>query len=637
MEEFNPLPDNLRNTKTVDGNNVIPVQPFGMRERMITTLLFDTQPKRKREWLKKLGYEENPKDDNQIKPINSPDDQYFPIDPGGIFNFKQYGDKGFHKGMSELGKDALEGALDMLQGTATEAAGLGGATIGTVGGPVGVVAGRSAGRMAMFNAIENMKDSLGNYFLEKDVPVDVALRATQTAIQAVAPEVMAKATGAVKTGIEKTLSSIGSGVRNLLNIGNGKIGKQAWGALRKNPAALADENTLRNASAGIDATVEQLIGGKSRSEANFGSSAYAKAMAPEEAKRKVQADILSQDPENSLSLSDVIKFFEQKKLELSDPEKYKIISQSREDGIKYISDKISKFKKDIPIGPDGNKIPTDQVKWNFGQIDTAVKELQDDLYSPKLLTKDWRNAVKSLVDGSPDSPGLNNILKDKATKAGSPYAGIKKKESEMFDAFEDASKYIDASKAKRFIVDDHFLDPKGTALDTTALDFTNALEKTDKVLGTGFKEMFRTGQINNQLWRSVESKGSGFNTLLPAIGVGSAVGGTASKLLGPEMGTAMGGAAALGVGALTNPKIGVPVAMGLENAASGLAKREFPSMASQIATQALNRGSTPEKISNASDNAVSSLEEMINPQKTQTTPEEFNPLNDFNPLKDFGK
>lgn len=625
MSDFNPLAD----LKTP--------QPFGIKERLITTLLFDTQPKRKAAFLNKLGYEINPKDDNEIKPIGSSNDHYFPIDPGGVFDFSQYTKKG---GGSEFGKDLLEGALDLITGTATEATGAGGAilggSIGTAIAPgagtiAGGVAGRSAGRVAAFNAIENMKDSIGNLFLEKDVPVDVALRTTQSAIQAIGPEVLSTAAGAVKKAAVKTFSTFSDGVRNLLNIGNGTIGEQAWQALKKNPSAIANTKNLSDASSALDSTISRLTG-KTEDGFSINRTVFGDKLNELEPQRKAAANALSKDPNNGAPLDKIIKFFEQKKLDLSDPEKYPIASQQRKDGIRYIQDKINELKKlSAPIVP-GAVATGGEDRLSFSQLDSVVKELQSDLYTPKLMTKDWRGAVKSLVDGSPDSPGLNNLLKDKATKAGSPYAQIKDQQSKIFDAYDKVQAYVTPEKAKRFVIGDETLDPRFTSTDTMAKNFGDAIKATDEVLGTSFEEGIRTGQINGQFWKAISDKGaSGSGKITTAaLGIGGTVGGLIGSKLGPEIGTAAGGLATLGTGALMQPKIGTRVAIGAENMASKIAgfqpNEALGGLAAQLGTQDINSSSVPQKI-----------DDTISPQPSPTPQESFDPLHDFDPLRDMSK
>lgn len=608
MPEFNPLEDKAQKAP----------HPFGLKERLVTTLIFDTQPKRKKEWLNKLGYDVNPKDDNEIKPIGATDDQYFPIDPGGVFDFSQYGKKG---GVSELGKDALEASLDFLQGSATEATGEGAGIIGAVGGPAGFVAGRSAGRMAMFNAIENMKDSIGNFFLEEDMPIDTALRATQTAIQAVGPEALATGGKALKKAAEKTFSNISSGVRNLLSIGNGKIGEQAWAALKKNPSMIADESALKNASSDIASTVDRLTGAGPDGN-SINRSVLGDKLSELEPQRKVQADILSQDPNNGAPLDKIIRFFEEKKLELADPNKFPLLSEQRKDSIRYINGKINELKKLVKVPEAGSVATGTENRLTFGQLDSVVKELQSDLYSPKLMTKDWRNAVKSLVDGSPESPGLNNLLKEKATAAGSPYAQIKEQQSKIFKAYDNVIDNVTPEKAKRFVLGDETIDPRFTSTDDVARRFGDAVKSVDEVLGTKTYDAIKDGQIRGQFWQAIADKGSSGSgkVLTPSLAVGGLTAGVTQKMTNdPALATIAGSLATGATGALMQPKIGTRVAIGAENMANKIANagptEALGGMAAQLGTQEINR-------------------DLPSQEPEQ---QDFNPMSDFNPLEDMNQ
>jgi len=577
-------------TKPVDSST----KDFGMKERLIATLLFDTQPKRRAAFVERFGYELNPKDDNLIKPIGADDEQYFPIDPGGIFDFKKYGKTGkmpstFGQGMLESVIDILEGASDVAQGTAIEAGG----DVSAVGGPVALAAGRGAGRMATFNAIESAKDAIGNIFLDKEIPVDYGIRATQSAIQAVGPEALSGAVSKGKDILSGTAKLVSKGVRNLLNIGDGTIGNQAWNAIIKNPEIVADENKLVKAGSGLDSSVEQLIGGHNKSTADFSNTAYQRKMNELEPLRKLEAEKLSMDRNLDAPIDKIINLFESAKLDLARPD---IKSQSRKDGIAYLQNHIDSLKS-ARESMSGNLPGPEAGRYNFGQVDEMVKELQKDLYSKKTLNVDWRDAIKKVVDGD---GGLNTLLKNAATNAGSPYASIKQQESKLFSAFEDNVQNIDAAKVRRFTMGDDLMSPKGTSTDTTARLFRESVAKTDDALGTDFYNQFRTGQIQNKYWEQLNKqgpRGSG-GSLIPALAAGSTVGGAvASKTGSPGLGFVAGGLAAAPVYALTQPRFGTKTAVGaakLGNAIEGIGVPEAlqPSadMAKMLATRGIAQG-----------------------------------------------
>lgn len=564
--EDQSIPSNQPNKETPE---------LSTTDRLIAILIFDTQPKRQAAYLKRIGFDVNPKDGNMIKPIGAPEDEYFPLDPGGMFDFKQYGKGGFKKGASEFGKDLLEGGLDFLQGAATEVGGdlaAAGETAATGGiGSLAAIPTRSAGRMATFNAIEAAKDAIGDMFLDEKIPVDYALRATQTAVQAVAPEVVSKGIDGIKIGAKKSAEalsgafrSISNGVRNLLDVGDGQIGKQAWDALKKNVSIYNDKKAVMGSSAKIDDYIESMIGGHSRKDADFNSSSYANQMNPLQEQRVAEAANL--DDQISLDVGAFKKHLEAAKYKLAQPG---IKSEKTLDGIEYIDKKIAQVNEYIEAAngalppPSGSKIMAP-----FSTIDKWVREIQDDLYSKKLLTKDWRDTVKGLVDG-PD--GLNTQLKLVADTVGSPYSQIKKKQSEIFDSFDRVSKVVDTKKARRFVLGDELADPSSGNDNTIAKEFGEAVKDYDGTMGTNIYDGLRTGQIQNQFLSSMESKANRGSGGFWAVASPAATAvGTSAKLSGAptDLAVALGLGAGGMVGSLSNPRIGVPVAVGAENLAS---------------------------------------------------------------------
>lgn len=539
---------------------------LSLRDRLISTLIFDTQPKKRAAYLKRQGFELNPKDDNLFRVLGSKDDNWYKIDPGGVFDYSQY-KKG---GMSEFGKDALEGVLDFLQGGVTEAAGSG-AALATAGGTMGAgipaaPVARVGGRIAMFNAIEGVKDKIGDLFLDEEIPTDYALRATQTAIQGVGPEaIQAAAKGSVKA-LSGAFSGVSKGVRNLLKIGDGKIGVQAWEALKRDPALIADENALRNASSTVDSAVERLLGGQNKQTADFSSSVFQEKMTPLETARKEAASEL--DQRISIEPARLKAFFQKAKIDLEQP---LIKSQRRQDSIKYIDDLISQVDQIMPKGKPG-EAARQAPRIPFSKVDEMVKELQSDLYSKKLLNSDWRDAIKKVVDGP---QGLNSLLKQAADQAGSPYSKIKSQEAQLFQAYDNLVQNVDVNKARRFVIGDDFLDPKFTSTDPIAKNFRLAVEEADQVLGTKIGDSLKSGQIQGQFWKSIADSGprgsGGFltgaaSTGLPTYG--------AMSIAGAPQPAAAGAAAvaATAGGLLSQPRIGVPVAIGAEQASQAISR-----------------------------------------------------------------
>jgi hypothetical protein len=163
-------------------DDAVETKPITALDRYVLQFIFDTQPERRKQYLKEKGWDVDPKDENRIRPLGTKGEFDTEIDPGGFFNVKQYLPKNASKDevyrvATELFTDVNEGILDFLQGAVIEGAGVAGmvpgAAVGTaVGGPVGTVTGgtigRSLGRAAMFQVMEQMKDQIGDYLTDTD-------------------------------------------------------------------------------------------------------------------------------------------------------------------------------------------------------------------------------------------------------------------------------------------------------------------------------------------------------------------------------------------------------------------------------------------------------------------------------------
>lgn len=156
-------------------------------QRMVIQNFFDTQPKRRQEYLRKLGWEMNPEDDNQIRPLADPSAEWDEIDPSPNFMTVLTPGK-WAEGAKELVRDAGDIAFDVFAATPLIA---GGAVKGaTVAGapfvatppalPVAVVLGGMAGGALGNTAAEGVKFAVQELLTDPNVPVDQGLLVTQS-------------------------------------------------------------------------------------------------------------------------------------------------------------------------------------------------------------------------------------------------------------------------------------------------------------------------------------------------------------------------------------------------------------------------------------------------------------------------
>lgn len=157
-------------------------------QRFVVKNFFDTQPKRRAAYMKRLGYELS-KNGEEYRPVGS-DGNYQPIEPDNtLYGFIPYYKIMTEEGRKELARDLSDISFDVASGIATGPAAAKGAAIGgasgtavgalsgpvgaAVGGGLGAVSGAAAGGAAGQAAAETLKTAIGDAFLDEEVPIDM--------------------------------------------------------------------------------------------------------------------------------------------------------------------------------------------------------------------------------------------------------------------------------------------------------------------------------------------------------------------------------------------------------------------------------------------------------------------------------
>lgn len=361
---------------TGDQPATTPKPEFGLKDRAFIQLFFDTQPKKKKAYLKQIGFEMNPDDDNEIKPIGS-NDPWIPIDPGGFLNFSQYRkggttlldhikrkpdgtlamDSGAYKaeseGIKEFRNDMMEAFVDTMAGGAIELGGQIGGGIAAIGAGVttagagaapGYWGGRSAGRALTFNMIESIKDHFADEILKENIPIDGAIRMMQTTVQSALPEVIGKAGPIVLKKTADKFHAVSQAARNMMNLGDGKISDIVWDKIKANPTLYASTEYLRSAKNTLDEYALKFRGSSSDGKGNpdFWSSIFGDKMTEFEKQRIESVTKLSQDPNASVRAGDIYEMLMTKSRALMNKS---IVSDSDAADAKWLADKAADFKK----------------------------------------------------------------------------------------------------------------------------------------------------------------------------------------------------------------------------------------------------------------------------------------------------
>ncbi len=526
------------NTPTIDPRS----HPLTWDERLKATLLFDDNPKRRASYMKRIGFEVDPKDSNKVRPLGSQGGYDMEIDPGGLGNISQYYKDGKKSGLKEAGLDAVEALDSFFQGAAEEAAGLatGAAAAGTTGIPTGgaaavpgFMAGRSAGRATANYLLNEGKEALGNLFLDEQIPVEYQDKLFKAAVTSVAPEAIAEG-GKMLLGAGKTaLKGLQSGFKALLNIGGGNVSEAAMDALVKDPKTFANADNLKNATTAISEKIGTITGlgpeeGIPKRFRDLGDSSLFKTkMSEAENLRRDTVNTLSGVQEANTTVQFLTDMLEQAKAKVMSDKPIK--SKDTQSIATQFDDYISQIKN--AAGPDGSI--------NFKQLDNTIKEIQTDAYGSEGAVAP---ALRSLADN------VNGYAKKLATTASEQrgldikdYAASKAQEAKIFNAFESFSKNVTPQKVVQHTIGAGDKAMRGTGGDITKQALTNTFSELDDALGTQITPAIQTGQLQAELFRAIESskipRGSGGAVSRAAIGA-------APGLLTGNTPLALGGAAA---------------------------------------------------------------------------------------------
>jgi hypothetical protein len=602
-------------TEKAQEPKAIESKPLSSLDRIIISALFDTQPKRRAAYLKKLGWELDPKDDNKIRPLGSDVPFVTEIDPGGFFNVSQYmaskyGDKKEPKkeAVSELAKDSAEGMLDLIQGALIEGAGqvVGLASGAAAGAPTAGAAavpaymtGRASGRAYAYNLLEYGKDIIGDMLLDENVPPDMSARLMQTAFQAVGPEAMQPITAGVGKAIKGTFTAVKTGVSKLVTMGGGKIDDVSLKAIATNPKEFADPAKLERGGQIVQDQINSLfgIGPEDQVPKKFSdlgeNSLFKTKMSDLDRERRIIAGMISQDPKASITVADAANFL-QSQIDSIPPASLR--SESGGDiAVDYFNRRIKKLVQDH--GQKG--------KLTFQELDQLVKSLQEDAYN----RNDNASGFLRSTAGK-----LNGMIKGMAEKAADrnpaigKYADIKAQEAKIFDSFDSASQNINKKNMLNMIVggaEDQA--PTAFGKDVSRNAATESIKRIDDALGTNYYEGIRTGQIQNNIFQAMKSG------QVPQGSSGAIARGALGYAAGNAIAPGMGIPAAAGAIVLGMPQVGLPIA--------GIAARGEQAVQSGI-LDAINASqtATSQGVSKAINPAIEALLKQAPQNIPQSTP-----------------
>lgn len=547
--------------------------PITDEERLIIQNLFDTQPARRQAYLKQLGFEMDPKDDNKYRPIGS-GSAYGEIDPGVSAYFKKGGLHEFANDAKDILADiVIKGPL-IMGGAA--AGGMGGAVAGA---PVGAAAGMphvGAAVLAMTGAIlggaagsaasEELKKHAGDIFLKEDIPQDRKLEAVQALSDGTfnmlfgAGKIASSAM--VRTGIEQRqkaiLQALGSGANHEVLL-----------RVAREPELFSPDNA-KNGVKNLTGIYRDLFGLDDPSQISrpdqIKTGAFRSAIEPLNDKAKEYLGQLGTNSQADFTVDQLTKPLKEKIYQLV---KNKFPTEEEAKGIDYLKKMIkqiedvgvSEQEKRYPSNPNvlnegkpnlntpdilnaemqnpapgietppksGVNSPVGQNRISFDQAYNLAKKIQDDAWDKEVPGS---NFLKQVTGGK--NTGLTDLLDTKAQSLGVPLQELNAQRSQILKTYKTAAQTLTPAN-----IQNAFL---STNKDNVTKHLVReAAGDMDRVLGSNYSQAIENGSVQawvNDLYTNARSAGS--KSINAEMVKGAVKGGVKGAAVGGAAGTPLG-------------------------------------------------------------------------------------------------
>lgn len=530
------MADILDDIAPVSGGGSGDQKPISSMDRIILQNLFDTQPKRRAAYLEKLGYQMNPKDENEYRPIGSTGG-FAEIDPGFIDEYKR-------GGLKAVGQEALKDLGDVAFDTAIAGpASVGGAALGGMGGlaggplaiPAAILGGAGGNALA-----EGIKKNIGDILLDKDVPIDKQGLIIQSVFAGLGPQVLKGAKVAGKEALDVYLRSRRDAIINAAKQSGNGLNEEILNKAVKNPEMFTRE-AVDNASGKLKDLYKNIFGIEDPLKLDAPdrinkNSMFGEKLNPLNAAANSEIDRLGSDQNANLTFNEIASPFIQKIEELSN----KFDRTSDEDAaLSYLKNQLSTLKNRTTAIVNGKP---QQGEINFKQAREWLSARQSEVSAKdsagNYLLPEGRVIAPALGGGD----GLLSIVNKKAQDIGSNLPKINAERSRILQAYNIATDTLTPSNiTSAFIGNDS---PKKQLI-------KDAAGEIDSVLGTNLVPQIETGamqRVVENMYTNPKAFGSG--RVNSSIAQGAIKQGLAGGAAGAGVGAAIAGSGGVGPGAL---------------------------------------------------------------------------------------
>jgi len=503
-------------------------EPLDTVQRMIIQNIFDTQLDKKKSYLKQLGFEVNPDDDNEYRPIGNKG-EYAEIDPG----FSAYFKKG---GLSELAKDFGDVSFDSALvapavGAGAKAGGVaGGALTGANPGGIGfgAMVGTILGGAAGASVAEAVKQVAAETLLDESIPINMKSAALQALINGIAPEIGK----GIRTGTQVVNRAWLKERQKAIITAATSSGQGVTGELLEK-AAKNPENFTKEAVEGANGRLKESF------KEIFGLDSPLQLKAPEDIRggvfgakinplneaANIEIEKLALDPRASFKVSEI-----KEPLSIIADRLANKFDRSQEEAqaLKYIKGKIALLEKK----------ETTNGMINFKQGREFLSAIQKDAFDRDIPGS---GIIRKAVGGTED--GMRGIFDRKAAAAGSSLPEINANRSQILKTYNTIQEALTPQNIQSAFVGNDTI-RKSMVRDAAA--------EMDQVLGTQLSQSIETGamqRVVEQLYSNPQAFGSG--RVIPEALRGAAKGALSGAGAGTAVGFAVGNpAAGAAVGAL---------------------------------------------------------------------------------------
>jgi hypothetical protein len=470
-------------------------EPLSDSERLILNNVFDTQPAKRQAYLKQLGFQMNPDNDDQYKPIGS-DQPWGKIALGAGDYLKEF-QKG---GLSAVGSQYVaQHGMNLARDATMLALSVRGAGMGAaVGGPAAEITGPMGfflGGAGGYYGSEELKNAFANHILEdKDIPADHWAMGIHAALASGANTMLAGAAHLVGKGMSSYFDMQANAIKNGLENG------ATQGVLKHiadNPQIYQDGG-YKNGMSQLTDLNEKIFGTEDpltiKRPEDIKTGLFRDKLSPLNDAANDQISKLGKNPDASFTAADVQNKIQGMIRQISGGKDNFQLQNEAKEAVTYLQNKLDEFNQGVipkvtqsPIlDAQGQPVlPTQadpsEIKVPFNKVYDLAKSIQGDAFDREVPGS---NFLKQFTGGDPN--GLTAVLDQKAASVGSNLPQINAQRSQIFNAYQAAKQTLTPTNLQNAFLTD---EPNSIAKETVQ----RAVDGVDGVLGTNLKQQIQDG------------------------------------------------------------------------------------------------------------------------------------------------